>query len=209
MFSVQRLLGRPALFFGLLEKSATLGASAVASLQPIAAHTGTPPDLEPLHAIRRDDKEVVNQIEELLTRIFVTPIEREDLETVASLLYRIPKVSESFAELCAIVWRYLEGVDLAIPLQMLEHGARIVKEMVQALAASTNPTVVKGLDSRLSQIEADASAVINNSLRRLYEPGGEPIREIAIHDVYRALAACFDAVRSCGRGIALVSLKNS
>ncbi len=209
MLSVQRLLGRPAQFFGLLEKSATLGAAAVAALRPIAAHTGEPPDLEPLHRIRREDKAVVNQIEELLTRVFVTPIEREDLETVASCLYRVPKKAENFAELCSVVWRFLDGMDLTVPLQMLESAARVVREMVQALAASTNPTEVKGLDNRLSQIEADASAVINSSLRRLYEPGGDPLQEIAIHDACRALTVCFEAVRSSGRAIAHVSLKNS
>jgi uncharacterized protein Yka (UPF0111/DUF47 family) len=209
MFSVQRLLGRPATFFGLLEKSANLCAGAVASLQPIATHTGEPPDLEPLRRIRREDKAVVNQIEEMLTRIFVTPIEREDLETVASCLYRVPKKAENFAELCSVVWRFLEGVDLSLPLKMLETAARVVPEMVQALAASTDPTEVKGLDNRLSQFEADVSAVINSSLRRLYEPGGDPLKEIAIHDVYRALTVCIDSVRSCGRAIAHVSLKNS
>jgi len=209
MFSFQRLMGRPAVFFGLLEQSAGLGARSIAALQPIAAHTGSPPDLAPLHQLRREDKAVVNQIEELLTRIFVTPIEREDLETVASCLYKIPKKAENFAELCAIVWKFLDGVDLTLPLQMLENAARIVREMVQALAASTSPHEVKRLDTRLSQIEADASAVINSSLRRLYEPGGDALREIAIHDVFRALTACFDAVRSSGRGIAHVSLKNS
>lgn len=209
MFSVQRLLGRPAIFFGLLEQSAALGARAVAALQPIAAHSGEPPELEPLQEIRREDKAVVNQIEGMLTRIFVTPIEREDLETVASCLYRVPKKAENFAELCSVVWRFLDEVDLSLPLQMLEKAARVVREMVQALEASTNPTEVKGLDNRLSQIEADASAVINSSLRRLYEPGGDPLREIAIHDVYRALTVCIDSVRSCGRAIAHVSLKNS
>lgn len=209
MFSVQRMLGRPGLFFGLLEQSAALGVEAICSLRPLTANLGGEPNLEPLQAIRRKDKAVVMELEELLTRVFVTPIEREDLESVVTQLYRIPKVAETFGEVYSIVWHLVPDLDLAIPLQMLENASKRVAEMVKALAASSDPTEVRTLDVRLSQMEADSSAIINNALRRLYEPGGDPLQEIAVHDVYRALTECFDACRSCGRVIALVSLKNS
>jgi uncharacterized protein len=209
MFSVQRMLGRPGLFFGLLEQSAALGAESISALRPLTARQAAEPSLEPLRNIRRKDKAVVNELEELLTKIFVTPIEREDIESVASELYRIPKVAEMFGEIYSIVWPHVQELDLTIPLQMLENAAKRVVEMVRALAASTDPTEVRNIDARLSQMEADSSAIINNALRRLYEPGGDPLQEIAVHDVYRALTECFDACRSCGRVIALVSLKNS
>ena len=86
MFSLQRLLGRPREFFGLLEQSAALGAESVAALrQTLTDRTQAP------------------KLEAMLTRVFVTPIEREDLQAAANHLYRLPKTVEKFAERYEIV----------------------------------------------------------------------------------------------------------
>lgn len=201
-------MGRPAVFFGLLEKSAALGAESIGALRTLTAQPGEP-DLEPLRNIRRADKKVVGELESLLIRVFVTPIEREDLEDVANALYRIPKAAEMFGEMYSILWHHITTLDLTIPLQMLQNASKLIVEMVQTLAASGSHATVKSLDARLSQIEADSAAVINHALGKIYQPGGDPMQEIAAHDIYRALSECFDTCRTCGRVIALVTLKNS
>ena len=98
MFSLQRLLGRPREFFGLLEQSADLGCEAAAALNEMVTHPHTAPSLEVFAEARRKDKEIINRLEETLDLIFVTPFERDDLEDVAQGLYPIPKAIEKFAE---------------------------------------------------------------------------------------------------------------
>jgi hypothetical protein len=210
MLSVQRMAGRPALFFGLLEQSATLAQESVAMLQRIIiAGEATPPDLEGLRELRRRDKAVFKQLEDALTRFFTTPIEREDLESIALSLYRIPKDTEMVGEIYGIVHHLVGHVDFSIPLQMLANAAQIVRQMVGSLAKGEKLSTMKSLDARLSQIQADSTTIINHALRQVYEPGGDPLQEIAIHDVYRATTHCFDSCRSCGRLIALICLKIS
>lgn len=209
MISVQRMLGRPREFFGLLEQSAALGAESVTALRRMTENSGRAPDLTVFHAARRKDKEVVNRLEEMLARIFVTPIDREDLEEAAQNLYRLPKAVEKFAELYSIVWQRVADVDMGIPLHMLESAVKIIVEMVRVLAASGGLSEVKSLDARLSQIELDSSVVICDAVRKIYAPGGDPLKAIATHDLYRALTNCIDVCRSIGRTLALVTLKNS
>lgn len=209
MLSLQRLLGRPKLFFGLLEQSAVLGAESVAALRATLTERGTAPNMETFSSLRRRDKAVINELEEALTRIFITPIEREDLESVATALYRLPKTVEKFAERYEIVWERVADYDFSLAAHMLESAARIIVEMVHSLSASCDLGAIKAMDARLSQIEADAGKVLLDTLRKLYEPGGDPLREIIAHDLCEILGDCLEVCRSIGRTIALVIHKNS
>lgn len=209
MFSLQRLLGRPGEFFGLLEKSAALGIEAVSALRVSLANRHEAPNLETFAAARRSDKAVINQLEEMLTQVFITPVEREDLESVATQLYRLPKTVEKFAERYEIVWERMRAYDFSVVAHMLEGAAKIVQEMVQSLSRRGKLAEIKALDARLSQIESDAGKVILDALRRIYEPGGDPLREIIAQDLFHILGDCIEVCRSIGRTIALVILKNS
>ena len=209
MFSLQRALGRPREFFGLLEQSAALGAESVGALRTTLVNRGTKPDMEAFASARRRDKEVINRLDTMLTQVFVTPIEREDIHSIATQLYRLPKTVEKFAERYDIVWEKVAEYDFSLAAHMLESGARIVMEMVTCLSKGNNLGDIKSMDARLSQIQADAGKVILEALRRIYEPGGDPLREIIAQDLYHILSDCLEVCRSIGRTIALVILKNS
>lgn len=209
MFSLQRTLGRPREFFGLLEQSAILGAESVAALRNMVASRTSAPTLEPFVTARRKDKEIINRLDAMLIQVFVTPIEREDIHAVANQLYRLPKTVEKFAERYDIVWQKVGDYDFALVTQMIEGGAKIVVEMVQNMQAGGGLAEIKALDARLSQIEADAGKVILDALRRIYEPGGDPLREIIAQDLYHILSDCIEVCRSIGRTLALVIHKNS
>ncbi len=209
MFSLQRILGRPEEFFGLLEQSAALGAESVTALRAMLAEPSGPPSLEAFSTARRKDKAVINKLEEMLTQVFVTPIEREDIQAIATQLYRLPKKVEKFADRYALVWDKVAGFDFALAAHMLEGGAKIVVEMVQILSRSGKLAEINALDARLSQVEADAGRVILESLRRMYLPGGDELSSIIAQDLYHILSDCIDVCRSIGRTLALVILKNS
>lgn len=209
MFSLQRLLGRPAEFFGLLEQSAALGAESVSALRNTLSNRTQAPSLDAFVNARRKDKAIINRLEEMLTKVFVTPIEREDLQAVATQLYRLPKTVEKFAERYALVWERTADFDFGLATHMLESGAKIVEQMVQILARSGKLAEIKALDARLSQIESDAGSVILEALRRIYEPGGDDLNKIIAQDLFHILSDCIDVCRSIGRTLALVILKNS
>lgn len=209
MFSLQRILGRPAEFFGLLEQSAALGVESVSALRHTMSNRGQAPVLTAFVTARRKDKEVITQLEGMLSRVFVTPIEREDLQSVATQLYRLPKTVEKFAERYEIAWDKVGDYDFALITHMLENGAKIVLEMVQNMRLGGGLAEIKALDARLSQIESDAGQVILEALRRIYQPGGDPLREIIAQDLYHILSDCLDVCRSIGRTLALVIHKNS
>ncbi len=209
MFSLQRILGRPNEFFGLLEQSAALGVESVSALRHTMSNRSEAPVLTAFVTARRKDKEVINKLEGMLIRVFVTPIEREDLQAVATQLYRLPKTVEKFAERYDIAWDKVGDYDFGLIAHMLENGAKIVQEMVLNMRRGGGLAEIKALDARLSQIESDAGQVILEALRRIYQPGGDPLREIIAQDLYHILSDCLDVCRSIGRTLALVIHKNS
>lgn len=140
MISIQRLTGRPTEFFGLLEDSARLGADAARALRAVVTgQGGGKPDLTAVSEARRRDKEVYLQLDGLLSRVFATPIEREDLAAIGQKLYKLPKNIEKFAERYEIVHDKVADTDFSVVLGMLERAAEIVGLMVGSLARSPTP----------------------------------------------------------------------
>jgi uncharacterized protein len=209
MISLQRLLGRPDEFFTLLEASAQLGCDAASALNQTVSHPGRAPTLDAFTDARRKDKEIINRLEEMLSLVFVTPLEREDLEDVAQGLYKVPKVVEKFAERYLITWEKVTEVDFTLAARMLEQATEVVKEMVKSLRTTTSLADIKSLDARLSQIEADASHIILDATRRLYAPGTPALRAVIGKELFDILADGIDDCRDIGRTLALVVLKNS
>src|ERR687892_35771 len=113
MLSVQRVLGEDKRFYELLEASADDAAESVAALRSMLNDRQKPPTLETFATLRRKDKELTNEIAELLIRALVVATEREDIEALAHSLYRIPKTVEKFAERYIISLNQVTDVDFA------------------------------------------------------------------------------------------------
>ncbi|MGI8601481.1 MAG: DUF47 domain-containing protein [Verrucomicrobiales bacterium] len=209
MFSLQRLLGRPKEFFSLLEQSAELGCQAATALNEMVTHPNTAPSLDIFAQARRKDKEIINRLEEMLSVVFVTPFEREDLEDVAQGLYRIPKAVEKFAERYVITWEKVRDVDFTLAARMLERATVVIRDMVRSLRNFGTLADIKSFDARLSQIEADAAHILMDATRRIYAPGTGSLKAIIVKELFDVLSEGIDDCRDLGRTLALVVLRNS
>src|SRR5215471_15307508 len=98
MFSLQRLLGKEDMFFGLLEASAEEAHTSVHALVKLSKALDRPVELEEFARARRKDKEITATIRNAIYTTFVTALEREDIESLCNALYRIPKTVEKFGE---------------------------------------------------------------------------------------------------------------
>src|SRR6185503_13641944 len=98
MFSLQKLLGKDDKFFELLEASAEEGLASVEALRRILSNPAATPSLDEFVASRRKDKAITNEISQLLVKTSVTGMEREDIEALSNVLYKVPKTIEKFAE---------------------------------------------------------------------------------------------------------------
>ena len=79
MFSLQRLLGKEDMFFGLLEASAQEAHTSVQALVRLSKALDKPVEIEEFSRSRRKDKEITTTIRNAVYTTFVTALEREDI----------------------------------------------------------------------------------------------------------------------------------
>ena len=207
MFSLQRLVGGDGEFFTLLEASAeqsALGAKALLELlpQPISARS-----LERLIDIRRKNKNVTDEIFRLLCRSFVTPLDREDLEKLATSLYKIPKTLEKFTEQWVAGQALLGPMNFSRQLLIIAQSADIVLQMVKDLPRNPEVVTVKRQIDQLQKLEGEADKLLLDLMKDLYSGRYGPVQVLALGGLYELLEKAVDRCRDAGNILFGMALK--
>jgi len=208
MFSLQRLLGEDKKFLALLEASAIEASQSVGALRALLAKEKNKPTLKTFAALRHKEKDITNQIAELIIRALVVAMEREDIEELAGSLYRIPKTVEKFAERYIISYAYVADVDFSRQLELMERGCRHVAQMIQGLRRGATQGELKQLNANIQKIESDADDVILELVSQLYEPDFPKLKAVILKDLYELNEKVVDRCRDAGNIIVRVALKN-
>lgn len=210
MFSLQRLLGRNDEFFDLLEKSATEARESVALVKAaLDSPSKGAGSLDDFALLRKKDKRITEDIRTLVTRTFVTPLEREDIDALSTALYKIPKTLEKFCERLLLAPERLKGASFTRQLQLLDEATQTVLEMIRGLRNNPGLEGVKEQNDRLQYLEGEADKVMVELLRELYSGRFEPVAVIVLKDLYDLLEKVIDRCRDAGNVIFYIVLKNS
>jgi len=208
MFSLQKLLGKDDKFFDLLQASAEEGLRSVEALKRILTNPSLTPTLDEFVATRRKDKAITNEIGDLLVKTFVTSLEREDIEALSNVLYKIPKTVEKFAERYILCAPRVRDVKFDTQITMLEEAIQIVVTMLKGLKKN-DLACISAQNSRLQQIEGDADKLMLDHFRVLYSGSLDPLTALALKDLHEIMEKVFDRCRDAGNVISHVVLKNS
>lgn len=208
MFSLQKLLGKDDKFFDLLHASAEEGARSVEALKRILTNPSITPTLDEFVSARRKDKQITNEISELLLKSFVTALEREDIEALSVVLYKIPKTLEKFAERYILSAPRVREVRFDTEIGMLEQATRTVVSMLADLKKN-NLNGIAQQNVVLQKIEGDADKLMLERLRVLYSDKFDPLTAIALKDLYELMEKVFDRCRDAGNVMSHVVLKHS
>jgi uncharacterized protein Yka (UPF0111/DUF47 family) len=157
---------------------------------------------------RRKDKQITNDIRELLCKTSVTGLEPEDIESIANSLYKIPKTIEKFAERYILFAEHLQDVKWEEQMELLEQATSTVLAMVQELRAKSHLEKLKEQNDILQKVEGDADEVILRRLKELYRIETQPVKLIILKDLYELLEKVVDRCRDAGNVISNIILKN-
>lgn len=209
MISFQKLFGKSDVFFDLLQASAAQARQSVQALnQLLSQPVGTAPQLESFSATRREDKKITRQIDEALCKTFVTELEREDIESLANALYKIPKTVEKIAERVMISRERLATADFSAQVKLMGAAADIVVTMISELK-KLDLERVKSLNEQIQQIEGDADKLVLSCLRQLYTMEKDAVLVVILKDLYDLMEKVVDRCRDAGNVVAHIVLKNS
>ena len=209
MFSLQTIFGKGDKFYGLLEASA---AAARESARALGELLQTPPaqrSLEKFKLARQREKNLAAQISQELVNTFVTALEREDIDALSMVLYKIPKIVEKFAERYMLAAERLGEVDFTSRAQMLERACEVIEQMVGLLRKGMNIDTSKALNDRMQAIEAEADRLILELYRDTYARETDPMRYLILKDLFEMLEKAIDRCRDAGNVVHQIVLKNS
>ena len=207
MISLQNFFGKDDIFYDLLEASAEEARQSVRALAKLFSEPASAQNMDELILTRRKDKKITAQINEELCRSFVTELDREDIESLSTVLYKIPKTVEKIAERVLITGRRLEGVDFSRQISMMEDATNTVVTIVQQMRKKLNLERVKDLNAKLQHIEGEADKLMLDLLKELYSGQGDPIQMIVLKDLYELMEKVYDRCRDAGNVVSLIVLK--
>ncbi|WP_035601115.1 hypothetical protein [Haloferula sp. BvORR071] len=208
MISIQRLFGKEDRFFDLLTASAEEARNSIVDLTQVLRHEQEP-SLEKFAELRKKDKAITQEINDLLVKTFVTALEREDIEALTTALYKIPKTVEKFAERYQISQDRVKQTDFTRQAVMLDEATSLVVQMIHALRKGMDIVKMKELNDRMQQIEGEADRLIVDSLRDLYSGKYDVLLVLIISNLNDLLEKVFDRCRDVGNVAKQIAYKNS
>ncbi|KFN41481.1 DUF47 domain-containing protein [Arenimonas metalli] len=209
MFSLQTIFGKGDKFYGLLEASAAAARESARALGELLATPPAQRSLEKFKLARQREKNLAAQISQELVNTFVTALEREDIEALSNVLYKIPKVVEKFAERYMLAAERIGDVEFVSRAAMLERACVVLEEMVGLLRKGMNLETTKNLNDKLQAIEAEADRLILELYRDTYTNETDPMRYLILKDLFEILEKAIDRCRDAGNVIYGVVLKNA
>ncbi|HXA79624.1 MAG TPA: DUF47 family protein, partial [Opitutaceae bacterium] len=158
---------------------------------------------------RRKDKRITRQITEALSRTFVTPLEREDIEALSIALYRVPKTVEKIVERLSIIPGRVPREGLQRQAELLEQAVGAVVFMVKQLRGGTHMEKIREAQERLQFAEGEADKVMLGLMKELYQGPYDAKELIILQDLYEMVEKVIDRCRDAGNVVVQIVLKYS
>ncbi|WP_206859696.1 DUF47 domain-containing protein [Lysobacter changpingensis] len=208
MFSLQTIFGQGNQFYTLLEEAAVAAHDSTKALHAMLKAADRQPALDAFKLARQREREASDKISHELVNSFITPIEREDIEALASALYKIPKQVEKFADRYSLATRHLEHIDFAPRAAMLEQASAVVVKMVHELR-NLKLEPMKALNDQLRAIENEADRLMLELYRDIYSGQLDNLQMFLLKEFFEILEKAIDRCREAGVVAYEIVLKNS
>lgn len=209
MFSLAKFFGKSDRFFELLSASAKSAHQSIEALARLLSESDGNVPLAELALARRNEKKIAETISEELVKVFVTALEREDIEALSGALYRIPKTVEKFGERYAIMHHLVRAEDFAPQMAIAQEAASVVVRIVDMLPNNPKLELIKAENDKMQELEGRADQLVVGYLKEIYSGGMEPIRAMAMRDLYDLLEKVIDRCRDACNVVSHIVLKNS
>jgi uncharacterized protein len=208
MFSLQTIFGSGQQFYTLLDEAAQAAYDSTKALHSMMKAADRQPALDAFKLARQRERTASDKISHALVDSFITPIEREDIESLGSALYKIPKQVEKFADRYSLAVQHLEGIDFAPRAAMLEQAAGVVVEMVHDLQ-KMNIDRMTVLNEKLRSLENEADRLMLELYRDIYSGRLDNLQMFLLKEFFEILEKAIDRCREAGVVAYQIILKNS
>jgi len=213
MLWLKKLFGKDDKFFDLLEAGAEEAKASVdlfaSFLKKIAGGTVAGMSIDEFIQSRRKEKRIRHLMTEELSKTFVTPLEREDIESLSFALYRIPKQVEKIVERLSIYPGRVPQAAFQRQAELMSQAAEAVVFMVKQLRGGTTIEKIRPANDRLQFAEGEADKVMLSLLKELYQGPYDAKELVILQELYEMVEQAVDRCRNAGNIVMQIVLKHS
>jgi uncharacterized protein Yka (UPF0111/DUF47 family) len=212
MLSLKKLLGHDDKFFDLLEAGAEEARASVTLYSRYLESTASgssAANLDEFIQARRKEKRIRHTMTEELSKTFVTPLEREDIEALSFALYRIPKQIEKIVERLSIYPGRVPHEAFKRQAELMLQAADAVTFMVKQLRGGTHIEKIREANDRLQFAEGEADKVMLGLLKDLYHGPYDAKELVILQELFEMVEQAVDRCRNAGNIVVQIVLKHS
>ncbi len=207
-----RISGKSELFFDLLEGGAQEAKVSVDLFSKFLLQMDDgkqPAGLDDFIQARRKEKRIRHLMTEALSRTFITPLDREDIEALSVALYRIPKQVEKIVERLAIYPGRVPHEMFSRQAELMSKAAEALVFMVKQLRKGTTLDSIREANDRLQFAEGEADKVMLDQLRGLYSGPCDAKELVILQKLFEMVEQAVDRCRNAGNIVVQIALKHS
>lgn len=166
-------------------------------------------ELDEIHKIEHSADEKKHELQSVLFKAFITPIEREDIATLSG---NIDDVIDKIEDVLQRI--YCNNIQSIRP-DALEMAQKViqcceeVKLLVKELADFKHSKTLHDHVVRINDLEEQGDRLFLASMRKLHKNCTDPIEVIAWREVYHYLESCMDACEHVADTVERVVMNNT
>jgi uncharacterized protein len=199
--------GRDRVFFDLFEEAAGNIVRAVSLLEQMLADYPERADLaRDILICEQEGDRITHDIIQRLNQMFVTPIDREDIFSLASALDDIVDYTEEVADYLGL-YKIEAPMDQAQQLTRVLHQA--ARQIAEALPRLRGFKDLSHYTVEINRLENDGDRITREAIAALFDNGIDPMVVIRWKDIYERLEEAIDATEHVANIIEGIVIKNS
>lgn len=204
-----RLLPRDEKFFDFFAAVAAFMAGAASLLRDLlsADDAQRGPIVDQIKWLEHQADEVTHEVVTRLDRVFITPLDREDIHLLASRLDDVIDLIEGTARRLQIfrAGRAPEGAILLT--EVIVRAVAQLQAAVQALEKNRDGTVLEAC-RQVKLLEEEGDSLYHAWLGRLFEGSPEALTVIKWKEIYDNLEETLDTIEDAGNVLESISIKH-
>ena len=194
-------------FFDLFEEAGGNIERAASLLEQMLADYPDRSDLaRDILLCEQEGDRITHDIIRRLNETFVTPIDREDIHSLASALDDVVDFTEEVAD-------YMGLYKIEAPMEQAQRQTQILHQAARQIAAAMPR--LRGFQDlshytvEINRLENDGDRVTREAMGALFDNGIDPMVVIRWKDIYERLESAIDATEQVANILETVVIKNS
>jgi hypothetical protein len=205
-----RLLPREESFFDDFEKHALKTVEGCRAFADMAQ--GKVPTVEACPRIKQIESEcdhITHHVVERLHKVFITPIDRNDIFRLISKMDDVMDFVEAAAQRVALYEVNGNNVELFALARVLQSGAERMSEALVGMRNLKHPELILEKCVEINRLENEADVQLRGAIAKLFKEEKDPMQVIKWKEIFELLETATDRCEDVANIIEGVVLENS